>query len=314
MTILAQVLHLLLLVALAPGVAGLVRWVKARALGRSGPAPWQPYRDLRRLMLKTPIVAETSGPLYTATPYIQLAAIWLAAGMVPAFTHALPLAQAGDLIVLTGILALARFLLALAGLDAGTAFGGIGTSRELMIGALAEPAMLLVIFTVAVLVHTTSLPAISAHFIAEPVGLRVSLAMALVAAIMVAIAENGRVPIDNPATHLELTMVHEAMVLDYSGRHLAAIELAAMLKLVVWLALIQALFVPFGMVGTEAGLAAATLALAVFIAKLAIGATALALFEVGIAKMRVFRYPEFLGGALVLGMLATIYLYVSHGF
>lgn len=310
MTVIAQVVHLVLLVALAPAITGLVRWVKARALGRAGPAPWQPYRDLRRLMLKTPVVAETSGPLYTAVPYLQLAAIWLAAAMVPAFTYDLPLAQAGDLIVLTGILGLSRFLLALAGLDAGTAFGGIGSSRELMIGALAEPAMLLVVFTVAVLVHTTSLPAISAHFIAQPVGLRVSLGMALVAIVMVAIAENGRIPIDNPATHLELTMVHEAMVLDYSGRHLAAIELASMLKLVVWLSLIQALFVPFGM----AGAALTVLALPIFVAKLATGAVALALFEVGIAKMRVFRYPEFLGGAVVLGMLATIYLYVSHGF
>lgn len=310
MTVIAQVIHLVLIVALAPAITGLVRWVKARALGRAGPAPWQPYRDLRRLMLKTPIVAETSGPLYTAVPYLQLAAIWLAAAMVPAFTYDLPLAQAGDLIVLAGILGLSRFLLALAGLDAGTAFGGIGSSRELMIGALAEPAMLLVVFTVAVLVHTTSLPAISAHFIAQPVGLRVSLGMALVAIVMVAIAENGRIPIDNPATHLELTMVHEAMVLDYSGRHLAAIELASMLKLVVWLSLIQALFVPFGM----AGAALTVLALPIFVAKLATGAVALALFEVGIAKMRVFRYPEFLGGAVVLGMLATIYLYVSHGF
>lgn len=310
MTVIAQVIHLVLIVALAPAITGLVRWVKARALGRAGPAPWQPYRDLRRLMLKTPIVAETSGPLYTAVPYLQLAAIWLAAAMVPAFTYDLPLAQAGDLIVLAGILGLSRFLLALAGLDAGTAFGGIGSSRELMIGALAEPAMLLVVFTVAVLVHTTSLPAISAHFIAQPVGLRVSLGMALVAIVIVAIAENGRIPIDNPATHLELTMVHEAMVLDYSGRHLAAIELASMLKLVVWLSLIQALFVPFGM----AGAALTALALPIFVAKLAAGAVALALFEVGIAKMRVFRYPEFLGGAVVLGMLATIYLYVSHGF
>lgn len=310
MTVIAQVIHLVLIVALAPAITGLVRWVKARALGRAGPAPWQPYRDLRRLMLKTPIVAETSGPLYTAVPYLQLAAIWLAAAMVPAFTYDLPLAQAGDLIVLAGILGLSRFLLALAGLDAGTAFGGIGSSRELMIGALAEPAMLLVVFTVAVLVHTTSLPAISAHFIAQPVGLRVSLGMALVAIVIVAIAENGRIPIDNPATHLELTMVHEATVLDYSGRHLAAIELASMLKLVVWLSLIQALFVPFGM----AGAALTALALPIFVAKLAAGAVALALFEVGIAKMRVFRYPEFLGGAVVLGMLATIYLYVSHGF
>ncbi|MBN9525507.1 MAG: NADH-quinone oxidoreductase subunit H [Alphaproteobacteria bacterium] len=310
MTVIAQVVHLVLIVALAPAITGLVRWVKARALGRAGPAPWQPYRDLRRLMLKTPIVAETSGPLYTAVPYLQLAAIWLAAAMVPAFTYDLPLAQAGDLIVLAGILGLSRFLLALAGLDAGTAFGGIGSSRELMIGALAEPAMLLVVFTVAVLVHTTSLPAISAHFIAQPVGLRVSLGMALVAIVIVAVAENGRIPIDNPATHLELTMVHEAMVLDYSGRHLAAIELASMLKLVVWLSLIQALFVPFGM----AGAALTALALPIFVAKLAAGAVALALFEVGIAKMRVFRYPEFLGGAVVLGMLATIYLYVSHGF
>jgi formate hydrogenlyase subunit 4 len=309
---LMQLLQGALVLALAPLLAGFVRWLKARALGRRGPPLLQPYRDLRRLLRKDPVVADTASTLFLVAPYLAFAIIWLGACLVPTFSSRIGLGATADFIALMALLAGARFVTALAGLDVGTGFGGIGASREMMIGALAEPAVLMVIFTVSLLTHTTSLPLISEFMQAGTVGLRVSLALALVALVMVAIAENARVPIDNPATHLELTMVHEAMVLEYSGRHLALIELAAMVKLVLYLSLIAAIFVPFGMATRSAAPEALALGLATWIGKLAAGGALLALFETSIAKMRVFRVGEFLGGALLLGLLATIYLYVTR--
>jgi formate hydrogenlyase subunit 4 len=203
-------------------------------------------------------------------------------------------------------------MLALAGLDVGTSFGGIGSSREMMIASLAEPAMLMVVFTVALLAGSTQLSSIAAFMQGPDVGLRVSLAMALVALVMVAIAENGRIPIDNPATHLELTMVHEAMILEYSGRHLAMIELAASLKLLLYLSVIGCIFGPWQIAVAGQGAAAYFAGLAVYLGKLAAGGLLLAVFETAIAKMRVFRYSDFLGAALMLGVLATLLLFVTR--
>jgi formate hydrogenlyase subunit 4 len=199
-------------------------------------------------------------------------------------------------------------------LDVGTSFGGIGSSREVMIASLAEPAMIMIVFTLALIAGSTQLSTISAFMASPAVGLRVSLALALIALIMVAIAENSRIPIDNPATHLELTMVHEAMVLEYSGRHLALIELASWLKLVLYISLIACLFAPWGIESSAAGLPALALGSAAYIGKLAIGGVLMALFETSIAKMRVFRVPEFLGAALMLGLLATLLRFVSGSF
>jgi formate hydrogenlyase subunit 4 len=218
-----------------------------------------------------------------------------------------------DLIALVALLGTARFALALAGMDVGTSFGGIGSSREMMIASLAEPAMLMVTFTVALLVHSTSLPHIADFFLTHGVGIRISLFMGLVSLVMVAIAENGRIPIDNPATHLELTMVHEAMVLEYSGRHLALIEAAAMVRLLLYVSLIAAVFIPWGMASGEFVPAAIALGLGTYAAKLVLGAILLGLFETAVAKMRVFRVAEFLGGAFLFGILAAIFLYVSQG-
>jgi formate hydrogenlyase subunit 4 len=215
--------------------------------------------------------------------------------------------------VLVALLGGARFFTALAGLDVGTSFGGIGSSRELMIASLAEPAMLMVIFTVSLLVGTTSLAIIAAKLLGTSVGLRVSLGLGLVAIVMVAIAENARVPVDNPATHLELTMVHEAMILEYSGRHLALMEAAAMLKLLLYLSLIACIFLPFGMAVAGGGDAALGVGLLAWLAKMAVGAVLLGVFETSMAKMRVFRVSEFLAAALLLGLLAVIFLYVSKG-
>ncbi|HEY0852753.1 MAG TPA: NADH-quinone oxidoreductase subunit H, partial [Bradyrhizobium sp.] len=216
-----------------------------------------------------------------------------------------------DLIAIIALLASARFFLALAGMDVGTAFGGIGSSREVMIASLAEPAMLLIVFTMALVAHSTQLSAV-ADMLTSGVGLRVSLGMALLGLIIVAIAENGRVPVDNPATHLELTMVHEAMVLEYSGRHLAMIELAAAVKLLLYVSLIGCIFLPWTLAGPESPTAAHLAGFVLYLGKLAVLGFLLAVFETAIAKMRVFRLPDFIGGALMLGLLGTLLLFVSR--
>ncbi len=219
-----------------------------------------------------------------------------------------------DLIAIIALLGSARFFLALAGLDVGTSFGGIGSSREVMIASLAEPAMIMIVFTLALIAGSTQLSNV-AEFMASPqVGLRVSLGLALIGLVMVAIAENGRVPVDNPATHLELTMVHEAMVLEYSGRHLALIELSSSLKLLLYVSLLACLFAPWGIEAAGASVPTLALGAAAYVGKLAVGGFLLALFETSIAKMRVFRVPEFLGVALMLGLLSTLLRFVSGSF
>jgi len=303
-----------LVVVVAPALTGLVRKVKARLLRRRGAPVIQPYLDLLRLARKDSVLAENASWLFRAAPYLVFATIWAAAVFVPTFATGLPLAHAADLIVIIALLGASRFLLALAGLDIGTSFGGIGSSREMMIASLAEPAMLTIIFTLSLLAGTTDLSAIASDFATGNVGLRVSLGLALVALIMVAIAENARIPVDNPATHLELTMVHEAMVLEYSGRHLALIEAAAALKLLLYISLIGCVFVPWGIAAPGAGVGAITTGFAAYLGKIAVGGVLLGVFETSIAKMRVFRVSEFLSGALLLGLLATLLLFVSRSF
>jgi formate hydrogenlyase subunit 4 len=273
----------------------------------------QPYRDLLRLLRKEVVLAENASWLFRVTPYLIFAATWVAAALVPTFAAGLMFSWTADLIAIIALLASARFFLALAGMDVGTSFGGIGSSREVMIASLAEPAMLLIVFTLALVAGSTQLASVAAFMASPEVGLRVSLGLVLIALIMVAIAENARIPIDNPATHLELTMVHEAMVLEYSGRHLALIEFAAALKLLLYMSLIACLFAPWGLAVAGAGPAAYAVGALAYVAKLAVGGFLLALFETGIAKMRVFRVPEFLGAALMLGLLATLLLFVSRG-
>jgi len=218
-----------------------------------------------------------------------------------------------DMIAIIAFLATARFFLALAGLDVGTSFGGIGSSREVMIASLAEPAMLMIVFTLALVAGSTQLSTVAAYMTSSAVGLRVSLGLALIALVMVALAENARIPVDNPATHLELTMVHEAMVLEYSARHLALIELAASLKLLLYVSLIACVFAPWGLAPAGAGAKAYAVGFAAYLGKLAVGGILLAVFETSIAKMRVFRVPQFLGAAVMLGLLATLLLFVSKG-
>jgi formate hydrogenlyase subunit 4 len=305
---------MVLVLLLAPLFTGFVRKVKARLLRRQGPPLIQPYRDLIRLMRKEVVLAESASWLFRVIPYVVFAATWVAASLVPTFRTGLLFSWSADLIAIIALLGSGRFFLALAGLDVGTAFGGIGSSREMMIASLAEPAMIVIVFTLALIAGSTQLSTIAAFMTSPAVGLRVSLALALFALIMVAVAENGRIPIDNPATHLELTMVHEAMVLEYSGRHLALIELAAALKLILYVSLIVCLFAPWGIESAGAAAPALMLGAAAYAGKLAIGGFLLALFETSIAKMRVFRVPEFLGVALMLGLLATLLRFVSASF
>ena len=312
--LLVQIVQMALVVALAPLLTGFVRKVKARLLRRRGASVLQPYRDLTRLLRKEAVVAENASWLFRVAPYLIFAATWVAAAVIPTFATGLIFSWTVDLIAIIGLLGSARFFLALAGMDVGTSFGGIGASREMLIATLAEPAMLLIIFALALIAGSTQLSTIAAFMTYPQVGLRVSLAVALIAIIMVAIAENARIPIDNPATHLELTMVHEAMVLEYSGRHLAMIELAAMLKLLLYLSMIVCIFVPWNLKGPDAGYAAYFTGFASYLAKLIVGGAMLALFETATAKMRVFRVPQFLGAALMLGLLATLLRFVSRSF
>ncbi|HUC50174.1 MAG TPA: NADH-quinone oxidoreductase subunit H [Xanthobacteraceae bacterium] len=306
--------QMLLLLVLAPLFTGFVRKMKARLQRRQGPPLIQPYRDLVRLSRKEVVLADQASWLFRTTPYLVFAATWVAASLIPTFRIDLLFSWSADLIAIIALLGSARFFIALAGLDVGTSFGGIGSSREAMIASLAEPAMIMVVFTLALIAGSTQLSNV-AEFMASPqVGLRVSLGLALFGLVMVALAENGRVPIDNPATHLELTMVHEAMVLEYSGRHLALIELSAALKLLLYVSLLACIFLPWDI--ESAGASAPTLALGIFayLGKLALGGFLLAVFETSIAKMRVFRVPEFLGAALMLGLLATLLRFVSASF
>ncbi len=299
---------------LAPLLVGIARKTKARLLRRQGASLFQPYRELLRLLRKTPVIAENASWLFRGAPCLILAFTWLAASLVPTFTTGLVFGRAVDLIAIVALLASARFLLALAGMDIGTSFGGIGSSREMMISTLAEPAMMMIVFTLALIAGSTQLSVISDYIASTSVGLRVSLGLALVALMIVALAENARIPVDNPATHLELTMVHEAMVLEYSGRHLAMIELAAAVKLLLYVSLISCIFVPWGFAQAGDNWEAYVLAEVFYLGKLAISGGLLALFETSIAKMRVFRVPDFLNVALMMSLLATLLLFVSERF
>jgi len=295
--LLAQLVQMTLILLLAPLLTGLL----------------QPYLDLRRLLGKDVVVAENASWLFRVAPYFVFAATWVAAALIPAFAANLMFSWSGDLIAITALLGSARFALALAGMDVGTSFGGIGASREMMIASLAEPAMLMIVFSVALIAGSTQLSTIAEYMLNGREGLRVSLGLALVALLIVAVAENGRIPVDNPATHLELTMVHEAMVLEYSGRHLAMIEWAAALKLILYVSMIACVFFPVGLASDTINPLRDAMGIVAWLAKMAAGGVALGVAEMSVAKMRVFRVPNFLGAALMLGLLGVLLLFVSRG-
>ena len=311
--LIAQGAQMILVLALAPLLLGYTRKIKARLLRRQGPPILQPYRDLLRLIHKEALLAENASWLFRVSPYMIFAATWVAAALVPTFATRLQFSWTADLIAITALIGSSRFFLALVGMDIGTSFGGIGSSREMMFASLAEPAMMMIVFTLALLAGSTQLSVV-AEFMQTHASLRVSLGLALIALIIVALAENARIPVDNPATHLELTMVHEAMILEYSGRHLAVLELAAALKLLLYLSLIACIFMPWGMAPVGSGPTAYAIGLASYLAKVGVGGFMLVLFETSVAKMRVFRVPDFLGIALMLGLLGMLLLFVSRSF
>lgn len=305
MSWLIAIVQTVLFVALAPLLAGWLKCCKCRLQNRKSPSLFQPYRDLIKLTQKQPVVAAQASWLFTIAPYIIFSATVLAASVVPLIAVDMPTSASADVIVMVGFFAFARFFLALAGLDVGTAFGGMGSSREMTISSLAEPAMLMAIFTLTMTASTTNLSLAIDHVVQEGLVLRPSFVFALFALILVAIAETGRVPIDNPATHLELTMIHEAMILEYSGRHLALIEWASQLKLMLYGVLIANIFFPWGIAEsfTLPALANGLLAIG---GKLAALGLFLAISETLLAKMRLFRIQEYLGFAYLLGLLGML--------
>jgi formate hydrogenlyase subunit 4 len=311
--LLLQGVQMLAVLALAPLLLGFTRKVKAHLLRRRGPPVLQPYRDLLKLIRKEVVLAQNASWLFRSAPYLIFAATWVAAALVPTFATGLAFSGVGDMLAIIALMGSARFFLALAGMDIGTSFGGIGSSREMLFASLAEPAMIMIVFTVALVAGSTQLSVVAA-FMQDNASLRVSLGLAAAALAIVAVAENARIPVDNPATHLELTMVHEAMVLEYSGRHLAMIELASAVKLLLYVSLVACIFVPWGLAPAGGGPAAYAVGAAVYLGKLLIGGFLLVLFETSIAKMRVFRVPQFLGAALMLGLLGTLLLFVSRSF
>jgi formate hydrogenlyase subunit 4 len=289
----------------APLLVGLVRWLKARLQGRRGASPLQPYRDLRKLLAKEAVVAETTSWIFRITPYLQVAIMLVIAAGIPLLVTRPGFGFAGNIVLVMYLMLLGTFFLALAGLDAGSAFGGMGASREVVVAALAEPTVILAIFALSLHAGTTNLGPIVERLAAERLlALDPGHLLAFGAFFVVMIAETGRLPVDNPATHLELTMIHEAMVLEYSGRYLALIEWAAGMKLVLFLALLGNLFVPWGTPATEAtpGILLSAAALAV---KLALLAGLVALVESAVAKLRLFRVPELLSGSFVLAVLSV---------
>jgi formate hydrogenlyase subunit 4 len=303
-----------ILLAVSPFIVGLIRKVKARLQIRRGASIFQPYADLAKLFRKQPVVSTTTSWIFTATPYIVFASTLAAGLLVPIFVSSTPLNFAGNIIALVYLLALGTFFLMLAGLDAGSAFGGMGSSREAIVASLTEPAMILSIFAIALTKGSTNLSTI-VHKTALLEGIVTDPSpylMALAAIFIVAIAETGRVPVDNPATHLELTMIHEAMVLEYSGRYLALIEWAAGLKLAVFLSLIANVFAPWG-IATSMEPATLGIGLAIYLVKISGLAVLIGVIESMFAKLRLFRVTDLLGVAFILALLGLVFFYVLRG-
>lgn len=311
---LLALLQTLLFIGAAPLLAGWLKKLKCRLQNRKSPPLFQPYRDLRKLWQKEPVVAHPASWIFRAAPYIVLSTTVLSASIIPLIAVDLPTAKIADVVVLIGFFALGRFFLVLAGMDIGTAFGGMGSSREMMVSSLAEPAMLMAVFTLAMSASTTNLSEAMNYVLHTGQVLRPSFIFAMLGLMLVTVAETGRIPVDNPVTHLELTMIHEAMILEYSGRYLGMIEWASQIKLMVYGVLLANIFFPWGM-AQDFSLQALGYGVLALTLKLIVLSLLLSLSEVIFAKMRVFRVQEFLSFAYLLsllGMLSHIILEVHH--
>jgi len=296
----------LIVVLGAPLLVGVIRKTKARLQGRRGADVRQPYRDLRKLLIKEVVISENTSWIFRLTPYVVMGSMLLAALIVPVLTTADAFPLAGNIILLMYLFLLATFFLALAGLDAGSSFGGMGSSREMAVAALAEPTVMIAIFAIALRAGSTGLGEMISRSVSDPLLLlNPGHLLAFFSFFIVALAETGRLPVDNPATHLELTMIHEAMILEYSGRYLALIEWASAIKLFLFLTLLGNIFVPWGIAATSqpGAVAAGLLALVI---KLGFLAVSLAILETSVAKLRLFRVPELLTGSFMLALLAVI--------
>lgn len=310
--VLAQLLEIVISIVLAPLLSGWVNVWRAWLQNKSAPSFWQPYHMLHKLLNKESVVADNASPLFRATPYVVFGCMALACSIIPTLSTDLPLAPAADAIALVGLFALARVFISLAAMDVGTAFGTMGARREMLIGFLAEPALLMVLFSASLISHSTSLATIVETLAHRELAIYPGMAFAGVAFTMVSLAENARVPVDNPATHLELTMIHEALILEYSGRHLALLEWAASLKLFAYSCIGLALFIPWGVGEANAPLSV-LLALPALVFKLLLGGCLLALLETVNAKMRIFRVPEFLATAFLLAVIGLlVHLLLVH--
>ncbi|MFM0033597.1 respiratory chain complex I subunit 1 family protein [Paraburkholderia strydomiana] len=301
----SQGLEILLALAAAPLLTGWVNMCRARLQNRRAPSIWQPYRMLHKLFNKESVVASHASLIFRGAPYVVWACMTLACAIVPTLSTDLPLSPAADAIALVGLFALARVTLSLAAMDIGTAFGTLGARREMLVGFLAEPALLMVLFSASLITQSTLLTSIVATLSHRELAIYPSLAFAGIAFTMVSLAENARLPVDNPTTHLELTMIHEALILEYSGRHLALMEWAASLKLFAYSCIGVALFIPWGI--AEAGNPTALLfAIPALFVKLLVGGAVLAIVETSNAKMRIFRVPEFLATAFLLAVIGML--------
>lgn len=302
---LLEVVQVALALALAPGLVGWVRWLKARLQNRRGAPIWLPYVELGKLFGKEVVMSSNASWLFRAAPYVVFAGTVAVTFLIPLIVAPLPFDAVGDLLVVVYLLLLGTFFLALAGLDPGTAFGGMGASREMTVASIAEPTIALAIFSLALGAGSTNLGRIVTATLAQPgTALSPGHLLAFAALFVVTLAETGRLPVDNPATHLELTMIHEAMILEYSGRYLALIEWAAWLKLLIFFSLLANLFVPWGL-ATALTPAALVVAVLTLVLKLALLGAAVAALETRIAKLRLFRVPELLGMSFVLALLAV---------
>jgi formate hydrogenlyase subunit 4 len=300
-----QTLEILLALAAAPLMLGWVNQCRSWLQNKSAPSIFQPYRMLHKLFYKESVLADDASAVFRSVPYVVCGCMTLACGIVPTLSTDLPLSPAADAIALVGLLALARVFISLAAMDVGTAFGSMGARREMLVGFMAEPALLMVLFSASLITQSTSLTSIVDNLVNRDLAIYPSLAFAGVAFTMVSLAENARVPIDNPATHLELTMIHEALILEYSGRHLALMEWAASLKLFAYSCMGIALFFPWGIAPASHPLAL-LVALPILAAKLAVGGALLAVIEMFSAKMRIFRVPEFLMTAFLLAVIGML--------
>jgi len=311
MALVTQILEVIAALAVAPLFVGWINQCRAWLQNRSAPSIWLPYRGIRKLFHKDAVIAHGASPFFRLAPYVVFGAMVVAAAIIPSMGTRLPLSTAADAIALVGLLAVARVFMSLAAMDVGTAFGTLGARRDMMVGFLAEPALLMIIFVASLISMTTALPTITERLATQTLGLYPSLAFTAIAFTLVLLAENARIPVDNPATHLELTMIHEAMLLEYSARHLALMEWAAALKLFNYACIGFALFVPWGVSTATGGPPALLVSIPILMLKLGLAGAGLAVVETVSAKLRVFRVPEFLATAFlfaVLGLLVHLLL------